>query len=183
MRLKLFTTFLKIGGFTIGGGYVMLPLIEREVVTNNKWVSQEDFIDLIAVAQAAPGIIAVNSALVIGYKVAGFTGAFLAALGAALPSFLIILGIAKYFWGFRSLSGVEAFMKGAAPVVVALLFAAAVSMGKKAYKDKTDLLFGFSALALCLVFKTSPIILILLGGLVGYFLYYRGQRKEGDEEK
>jgi len=178
LLFKLFTTFFKIGGFTIGGGYVMLPLIEREVVVNHKWVTQEDFIDLIAVAQAAPGIIAVNSALVIGYKVAGFPGAFIAALGAALPSFLIILGIVKYLWAFRELKGVEAFMKGAAPVVVALLFAAAVSMGKKACKDKLDLLFGFFALAMSLFFGISPIVLILLGGLAGYFLYYKKQQHE-----
>lgn len=161
----------------------MLPLIEREVVTNNQWVSEEDFIDLIAVAQAAPGIIAINSALVIGYKVAGFAGAFLAALGAALPSFLIILGIAKYLWYFRSLSGVEAFMTGAGPVVVALLFAAAASMGKKSFQNKKDLIFGTTALALCLLFKTSPIILIILGGLGGYLVYYKSLEKEGAGEK
>jgi len=118
---QLFWTFFKIGGFTIGGGYAMLPLIEREVVTSKGWVSEEEFLDMIALAQGVPGVIAVNSALVIGYKVRGFWGAAAAVLGAILPSFFIILLVARFYQLFRKMQGVEAFLSGAAPVVVALL--------------------------------------------------------------
>lgn len=189
MIWQLFLTFFKIGGFTIGGGYVMLPLIEREVVANKGWVEEEEFLDMIALAQSAPGVMAVNSALVIGYKLRGFWGAAAAALGAILPSFLIILFIARFYQLFRKMEAVEAFMTGAAPVVVALLFYAAFSMGKKATKDRAGLLIGLIAFGLSLLFhyypiiKMSPITLIVLGGLAGYFIYYRKDRKRGDLEE
>lgn len=188
MIWQLFWTFFKIGGFTIGGGYVMLPLIEREVVANKGWVEEEEFLDMIALAQSAPGVMAVNSALVIGYKLRGFWGAAIAALGAILPSFLIILFVARFYRLFRQIEAVEAFMAGAAPVVVALLFYAAYSMGKKAAKDRAGLLIGLAAFGLSLLFhyfpvlKMSPITLIILGGLAGYLIYYRREGKRGDQE-
>lgn len=188
MTWQLFLTFFKIGGFTIGGGYVMLPLIEREVVTNKGWVSEEEFLDMIALAQSAPGVIAVNSALVIGYKVRGFRGAAAAVLGAILPSFFIILLIARFYRLFREMQAVEAFMTGAAPVVVALLLYAAFSTGKKAAKDRRGLLICLAAFAVSLFFhyfpvvSLSPITLILLGGLAGYLFYYRPEQKRGDRE-
>lgn len=177
MIWRLFITFFKIGGFTIGGGYVMIPLIEREVVRNHGWVDEEDFLDLIAVAQSAPGIIAVNSALVVGYKVAGLGGAFMAALGAVLPSFLMMLLIANFYLVFRRLEPVAAFMAGAAPVVVALLFYAAGSMGKKTFKDRKGFVLGGIAFLMSLALGLNPIILIILGGLLGYLLYHREERK------
>jgi chromate transporter len=159
----------------------MIPLIEREVVTNKGWVEEDDFLDIIAVAQSAPGIIAINSALVIGYKVAGIPGAFMGALGAALPSFVIILLIARFFLVFRSLEAVEAFMAGAAPVVVALLVYASYSMGKKAVQDWKGLLLGLTAFVLALLFKLNPIILIVLGGLTGFIAYYP-RKREGEKQ-
>lgn len=159
----------------------MIPLIEREVVTRHRWVTEEDFLDIIAVAQSAPGIIAINSALVVGYKVAGFPGALMGALGAALPSFLIILLIARYFSFFRDLQGVAAFMSGAAPVVVALLVYAAYSMGKRAIQDRHGIILGLTAFILALLFKLNPIILIVLGGLAGYIAYRPGKR-EGERQ-
>lgn len=159
----------------------MLPLIEREVVEHHHWMTEEEFFDLVAVAQSAPGIIAVNSALVVGYKVAGFIGSAMAALGAALPSFIIMLFIAKFFGVFRHLGAVEAFMTGAAPVVVALLFYASYSMGKRSVKDRRGLIIGLLAFAFSLFFGISPIFLIIMGGLAGYFLYYHG--KEESEGK
>lgn len=155
----------------------MIPIIEREVVANHGWVEGEEFLDLVAVAQSAPGIIAINIALVVGYKVAGFPGATMAALGAALPSFVIMLLIARFFWFFRNLKPVAAFMRGAAPVVVALLFYASYSMGKKVVRSWKGLLFGLVAFGLSLFFHLNPIILIILGGLGGYLAYYRGERE------
>ncbi|MBP5290727.1 MAG: chromate transporter, partial [Paludibacteraceae bacterium] len=87
--LQLFWTFFKIGAFTLGGGYAMIPLVQREVVDNRRWLGEEEFLDLIALAQSAPGIIAVNTAVFVGYKVGGWRGLVLSVLGATLPSFLI----------------------------------------------------------------------------------------------
>lgn len=188
MIWQLFWTFFKIGGFTIGGGYAMLPLIEREVVAGKGWVSEEEFLDLVALAQSAPGVFAVNFALVVGYKVRGLRGAAAAVLGAILPSFFIILVIARFYRLFREMQAVEAFMTGAAPVVVALLLYAAYSMGTKVAKDRTGLLICLAALGVNLFFhyyqaaRVSPITLILLGGLAGYVLYYRPERERGDRE-
>lgn len=174
---KLFITFLKIGGFTIGGGYVMLPLIGKEVVDKEGWVTEEEFIDLIALAQAAPGIMAVNASLVVGYKVAGFGGALMAALGASLPSFVIILVIAKFFWYLRNIGVIAAFMTGASAVVVALLIYAAYSLATKMDREIKSFYLGLAAFALSLFFNLSPIILIILGGVVGYLIYYQKQRE------
>ena len=99
--LKAFGTFFKIGLFTIGGGYAMVPLIEEEVVNRKHWLSQEEFIDLLAVSHSVPGVFAVNFSIFIGYKLRKFPGALALALGAILPSFLIILAIALFFHQFK----------------------------------------------------------------------------------
>ena len=95
--LEAFGIFFKIGAFTIGGGYAMVPLIENEIVTKRKWIAQEDFIDLLAISQSAPGILAVNISIFIGYKLRGIRGSIITALGTILPSFIIILAIALFF--------------------------------------------------------------------------------------
>ncbi|HHX49932.1 MAG TPA: chromate transporter [Clostridia bacterium] len=177
---RLFLTFLRIGGFTIGGGYVMLPFIQRDVVEKEKWVKEEEFLDLIAVAQAAPGVMAINSALIIGFKLAGLPGAAAATLGVSLPSFVIILVIASYFIQFSHLPLLMSFMEGARPVVVALLLYAALTMGFKSVKDLRGLTISIVALILSLLLRPSPIMLIIMGGLAGYLVFYR-MRKEGEE--
>ena len=99
--LESFGIFFKIGAFTIGGGYAMVPLIENEIVTKRKWIAQEDFIDLLAISQSAPGILAVNISIFIGYKLRGIRGSIVTALGTILPSFIIILAIALFFHSFK----------------------------------------------------------------------------------
>lgn len=126
--LKLFTTFFKIGAFTIGGGYAMIPLIQREIVDEQHWLEEEEFLNMIALAQAAPGVIAVNSAIFLGYRLAGWRGLILSVLGAVLPSFVIILLIAMAFRNIREIPEVEAVMKGVRPAVVGLLAAAVIRM-------------------------------------------------------
>ncbi|MGI6586083.1 MAG: chromate transporter, partial [Lutisporaceae bacterium] len=101
MLLDIFLTFFKIGSFTIGGGYAMLPIIQREVVGNKKWLGEEEFLDSIAVTNSLPGPLAINCATFVGYRTAGYAGAAAAALGAVMPSFLIILVIAIFFASFR----------------------------------------------------------------------------------
>ena len=138
MFLQLFWTYLKIGTFTLGGGYAMLPLIQREVVDNRHWIDEEEFMNMIALAQAAPGLIAVNSAIFIGWRVGGWRGVCGAVLGAVLPSFVIILAIAMVFADWKELPAVEAAFKGIRPAVVALIAAPLVKMTKSAVKAKGE---------------------------------------------
>lgn len=126
--LKLFGIFAKIGTFTLGGGYAMIPLIQREIVDNQKWLDEDEFMNMIALAQAAPGIIAVNSAIFIGHRIAGWKGLSASVLGAILPSFIIILLIAMVFRNIRQIAAVEAIMRGMRPAVLALLCATVVRL-------------------------------------------------------
>ena len=115
----MFKTFFKIGMFTFGGGYAMIPMIEEEVVNKHHWVSREEFLDLIAIAQSCPGVFAINISTFIGYKLKKRRGAITCALGTALPSFLIILAIAMFFHQFEDNPVVAAIFRGIRPVVVA----------------------------------------------------------------
>ena len=135
MFWKLFWTYIKIGTFTIGGGYAMLPLIEREVVDKHHWIDGQEFLDMIALAQAAPGLIAVNSAIFIGWKIYGWRGVVATVLGAVLPSFVIILLIAMVFRDIRENPTIEAIFKGVRPAVVALIAAAVIRMSKNIFKN------------------------------------------------
>lgn len=126
--LGLFWTFFKIGAFTIGGGYAMIPLIQREMVDNRQWLDEEEFLNMIALAQAAPGVIAVNSAIFIGYRLDGWRGLLAAVFGAVLPSFVIILLIAMVFRNICHYPAVEAVMRGMRPAVVGLLAAAVIRL-------------------------------------------------------
>lgn len=139
MFWQLFYTYLKIGTFTLGGGYAMLPLIQREVVERKGWIDEQEFLNMIALAQAAPGLIAVNSAIFIGWRVGGWKGVCGAVLGAVLPSFLIILAIAVVFRDWKELPAVEATFKGIRPAVVALIAAPLVKMAKKAINQKSQI--------------------------------------------
>ncbi len=132
MFFELFWTYLKIGTFTLGGGYAMLPLIQKEVVDNKHWIDEEEFLNMIALAQAAPGLIAVNSAVFIGWRIYGWRGVIATVLGAVLPSFLIILAIAMVFRDFKDKPAVEAVFKGIRPAVVALIAAPLCKMAKSA---------------------------------------------------
>lgn len=174
---RLFYTFFRIGGFTIGGGYAMLPLIERDVVTRNGWVDSEEFLDMIAIAQSAPGVLTINSAIIVGYKIARMPGALVATLGAALPSFIIIVVIASFFIRFGQNRLVESFMRGARPAVVALLFYAAYSMGRKGIKDIPGMGVGLVGLVLLAFLGAHPILVIIMGGVAGYFIYGRSGRE------
>lgn len=126
--LALFSTFFRIGAFTIGGGYAMIPLIQREIVDSKHWLDEEEFLNMIALAQAAPGVIAVNSAIFIGYCVGGVRGLIASVLGAVIPSFVIILLIAMVFRDIAKYPAVEAVMKGMRPAVVGLLAAAVIRL-------------------------------------------------------
>ncbi len=120
---EMFWTFLKIGAFTLGGGYAMIPLIQGEVVEKKHWIDEEEFLNMLALAQSAPGVMAANAAIFIGYKMRGWKGVIATLLGSILPSFVAILLIATVFTRYRELPAVEAVFKGIRPAVVALIAA------------------------------------------------------------
>ena len=162
MFFQLFWTYLKIGTFTLGGGYAMLPLIQREVVDRKGWIDEQEFLNMIALAQAAPGLIAVNSAIFIGWRIGGWRGVCGAVLGAVLPSFLIILAIAMVFRDWKEKPAVEAVFKGIRPAVVALIAAPLVKMAKSAIKAKGEGTKGEQSLA----YNVWPLAISLAAALL-----------------
>ena len=174
--LKSFCIFSRIGLFTIGGGYAMIPLIEAEIIDKQKWVSREDFIDLMALAQTVPGIFAVNIAIFIGYKLRKFWGAFFMALGTILPSFIIILAIALFFQQFKDYPAVENIFKGIRPAVAALIAAPTFKMAKSAKISRYNVWIPAVSALLIWQLDFSPIYVIILSGLGGY-LYERYKNK------
>ena len=161
MFFQLFWTYLKIGTFTLGGGYAMLPLIQREVVERKGWIDEKEFLNMIALAQAAPGLIAVNSAIFIGWRVGGWRGICGAVLGAVLPSFLIILSIAMVFSEWKELPAVEAAFKGIRPAVVALIAAPLVKLAKAAKISWATALIPVTAVLLIWLLHVNPVWVIL----------------------
>lgn len=163
-----FSTFFKIGMFTLGGGYAMIPIIEEEVVNKHQWVSKEDMLDLIAIAQSCPGVFAINISIFIGYKLRKTRGALVTALGTALPSFLIILAIAIFFHQFEDNKVVAAMFRGIRPAVVALIAVPTFNLAKSAHLNRYTLWIPIvSALAIWLL-GVSPILIIILAGVGGY---------------
>ena len=177
--LQLFWTFFKIGAFTLGGGYAMIPLVQREVVDNRRWLGEDEFLDLRALAQSAPGIIAVNTAVFVGYKVGGWRGLVLSVLGATLPSFLIILLIATFFTQFRNYPAVEAVFKGIRPAVVALIAAPLYKMAKSAKVTWKNLWIPVAAALLIWLVGVSPVVIIIVAILGGLFWTYWSNRTNG----
>lgn len=177
--LKLFLTFFKIGVFTFGGGYAMLPLIEEEVIANG-WMDIEQLINFIAVSESTPGPFAVNTATYIGTELAGLPGAFCATLGVVLPSFIIILIIAKCFMSLNKNKYVMGVMSGLKPAVIGMIASAIISVAQPIFWDnglKIDAAFILSAvifiIMLALSFrKTHPIIIIALSAFFGVFAGY-----------
>lgn len=163
-----FSTFFKIGMFTLGGGYAMIPIIEEEVVNKHQWVSKEDMLDLIAIAQSCPGVFAINISIFIGYKLRKTRGALVTALGTALPSFLIILAIAIFFHQFEDNKVMAAMFRGIRPAVVALIAVPTFNLAKSAHLNRYTLWIPIvSALAIWLL-GVSPIWIIILAGVGGY---------------
>lgn len=162
---ELFRSFFKIGMFTFGGGYAMVPLIEAEVINRRRWLAQDEFLDLLTLAQSSPGPIAINTSVFIGYKVRGLKGAVAASLGATLPSFLIILIVAIFFAGIRHNPVIDAAFKGMRPAVVALIVVPVFSLARGMHPA----LAGVVAAVALIVWRLgwSPVLFIAAGALVG----------------
>ena len=168
----IFIVFAKIGAFTIGGGYAMLPVIRNEIVKKG-WLQEDDFTDIVALAQTAPGLLAVNISIFTGHKLRGTKGSIIATLGSILPSFLIILAIAALFSGYQDNPVVIKIFKGIRPVTVALIAVPMIDMAKKANRKWWAWAVSAAALILVGFLKVSPIYIlvtvIVAGAGIGYF--------------
>lgn len=176
--LDLFLSFTKIGAFTFGGGWAMISIIEREIVDKHHWIEREEFLNLLAIAQSLPGILAVNIAASVGDKIRGFRGSAVAALGTILPSFIIILIIAIFLTPdfIKSNQTVSSIFMGIRPAVVALIIAPVITSARAAKLGWKTIWIPIAVAALIslnLGFISNPILYILLGGVGGYlyFLY------------
>ena len=177
LYLQLFWTYLKIGTFTIGGGYVMLSMIEREIVDRKGWIDREEFMNMIALAQAAPGLIAVNSAIFIGWRIGGWRGVIATVLGAVLPSFLIILAIAMVFQSYKDLPAVEAVFKGIRPAVVALIAAPLCRMAVSAKITWATAIIPIAGALLIWLGGLSPVWIIFVTVVATLLYTYLKERK------
>ena len=175
--LSLFLTFFKIGAFTFGGGWAMISIIEREIVDKHHWIEREEFLDLLAVAQSLPGILAVNIATAVGDKIKGAKGSIVAAAGTILPSFLIILAIAIFLTPeiIKNNRVISAIFMGIRPAVVALIIAPVITSAKAAklqWKTAWIPLVVALMISLDLGLVSNPILFIVLGGLGGLLFWW-----------
>lgn len=178
--ISLFLTFFKIGAFTFGGGYAMIPLIQKEVVDEKKWITDDDILEIIAIAESTPGPIAINSATFIGYRVCGFWGSFFATLGVVLPSFVIILTISFILNEFQNIKAVKYAFEGIRAGVLALLIKALWGMYKKTPKNIVSyIVIALSFIAVA--FIDAPVLLVIIGcalfGLISSIVISRREKK------
>lgn len=166
----LFFTFCRIGGFTFGGGYAMLPMLQKEVVEKKHWVTEDELLDYFAIGQCTPGVIAVNTATFIGYKNRGVLGAIFATTGLVCPSFFIILLIASFLKNLSHIAIVQHALGGIRVVVCALLLLAILRVGKKTAVDKLCVFLMILTFCLSVILKVSPVVIILGAAILGLFL-------------
>lgn len=165
--LTLFTTFLKIGAFTFGGGYAMIPIIQKEAIENHGWISQDDMLDIIAIAESTPGVLAVNSATFVGYKVRGFWGSVVCTLGVVLPAFVIISLLSYFIAQVRDNKWVAAAFQGIRAGVVVLIINAVTKLAKGCPKDAFNYALMGIAFVLVAVFNLQVIPVIIGAALLG----------------
>lgn len=189
LLIELFLSFFKIGLLTFGGGYAMIPIIQREVVEKRKWLSGNDILDILAISESTPGPIAVNAATYVGYRVMGVLGSIVATLALAIPSFTIIFAISLFYETFMTWSVINAAFKGLKVGVVILLFLAVIKLSKSVKKELIGLIIFLVTLTLMLLFTfleikipSVSIIFIASGLLVGVLLTLIFNRK-GEKDK
>ena len=175
--IDLFFTFCRIGGLTFGGGYAMLPIIQKEIVEEKKWATEEEVLDYYAVGQCTPGIIAVNTATFIGYKVQGIIGAIVATLGVVFPSLIIITIIAALLKNFANYSIVQHAFSGIRVVVIALIVSAILKLAKTSIKNSTTLIIAIIAFILVAFVNLSPIYIVVAAACIGLILKFIRGRK------
>ncbi len=186
--LTLFLTFFKIGAFTFGGGYAMLSLLENEFVSKKKWLTKEEFLDMVAIAESTPGPIAINSATFIGYKAAGALGSALATLGVVLPSFIIVYVISLFLDQFLTLTLVANAFRGIQACVVYLIGSTGLKLFKQMEKKPLPIAIMATVLACMVAFslfavRFSSIIYILISGALGVIAFYSKKQSGKEEQK
>lgn len=168
MLFKSFKVFFKIGLFTLGGGYAMIPLIEKEVAEKHKWMTREELLDVIAIAQSCPGVFAINVSTFVGYKLHKLRGALCATLGTALPSFIIILLIAMFFRRFQDNAVVAAAFRGIRPAVVALIAVPTFNMARSARITPANCWIPVGSALAIAALGVSPVAIIITAGVCGW---------------
>ncbi len=176
--IPLFLSFIKIGAFTFGGGYAMIPLIQKEVVEKRKCITDKEILEIIAIAESTPGPIAVNAATFIGYKTAGFFGAFWATVGVVLPSFLIIAAVSLVLRQFESLRAVQYAFWGIRAGILALILNALVSMYKQCPRNRVSYAIAAVSFFLVAVFKVNVLIVIMICAVIGLVHSVMAERRE-----
>ena len=172
---QIFAVFAKIGAFTIGGGYAMIPIIQREM-SRRGWISDEELPDIVALSQSAPGVMAVNISIFAGYRLRGIAGSIAATLGSIMPSFLIILAIAMFFSAFRDNPLVERAFKGIRPVVIALIAVPMLNMARKSCTTWWKWLLALLSLLLVAFLNVSPIYILIVVLVLGFSVTYYSER-------
>ncbi|MBC2581484.1 chromate transporter [Clostridium sp. DJ247] len=176
--LKIFWIFFKIGTFTFGGGLTMLPLIQKEVVDKQKWIEEEEILDVFAICQSVPGVIAINSAIFVGNKVRGVSGAIAATLGVVLPAFISIILILVALTGIRNNIYVEKVFGGIRAAATALILLSAIKLGKGALKSNWQYVVAVLSFLIIVILNISAVWAVVLGGATGYIIYIFGRRRK-----
>lgn len=174
---QLFSAWFRMGLFTFGGGYAMLPMIQKEVIDKYHWATEDEIMDYYAIGQCTPGIIAVNTATFVGYKMRGVLGGIVATLGVVSPSLIIISVIAKLISNFSSLAVVQHALAGIQVAVSVLMYFAISKMYKKGVKNLPTFVIFAAAFILAYFTNISTVVLVIVAGAVGYVLYVTGNKK------
>ena len=165
--IEIYLTFFRISSTTFGGGMTMLPILQKDIVQNKRWVTDEEIIDMYAISQGLPGIIAINIASFIGYKIKRVSGAIAASLGVVSPCIIIIMIIARFLSGFQDIQIVKNIFAGINIGVTALIFNSIINLWKKSIRDRFYLLLFIFTFILMLILEISPIIYIIISGFIG----------------
>ena len=169
--IDIFLTFFKIGAFSFGGGYVMLPFIQKEIVELNGWIEEGEFLDIIGISQMTPGPIATNSSTFVGFKVSGILGALFGTIGVILPAFIIALIISRRFEKFKDYKFIKDMFSGLRPGVFGLILSAAVTISKSTITDLRGVIVGLLSFFAIIKFKIHPVVVIIISGVVGMILF------------
>lgn len=184
LLFDLFLIFARIGGFTFGGGYAMLPMLQKEVVEKRKWATQDELMDYYAIGQCTPGIIAVNVATFVGTKLKGLPGAFFATLGVISPSIVIIMIIAAFISGFQDIEIVAHALSGVRAAVVALILSSVIKLSKKSIVDKVTAVIFVLVMLLSFFTDISPVLFIIAVAILSLLInLIKAKKMKGGEEK
>lgn len=178
--LQLFIVFARIGGFTFGGGYAMLPMLQKEIVEKKQWATSEELMDYFAIGQCTPGIIAVNTATFVGYKIKGVFGGIAATLGVVTPSVIIIAIIAAFISNFQDLQAVQWAFGGIRAAVVALILSSVIKLSKKSIVDIATAIIFIAVTLLSIFTSLSPAIYVIFAGVCGIVI--KACKKDSDNK-